>query len=255
MPTPLRAVHEHLFDDEGLSAPDRRPMADVLAAHARRADGPYASSVGPFVCPASRLEELEACVAAGLPRPAAVGVVGYDGPMSWRRVYAAPGLVQVESTQGAAVPPPPGRVAHYVEIARHQDLDRSLDAVAQAAASVKVRCTAPRGDVAAATEWLAAVLAGCAARNLIVKAAAGPAHAYWPGGSGNGGPGIVNLLAAAGRARDRAGLAAVGTALTTDESGAPDLHGRLGRARELLAAIGAPDVDAALDALASRGLL
>jgi hypothetical protein len=125
--------------------------------------------------------------------------------------------------------------------------------VALAGAGVKVRCTGLAGNGHATTDWLAAVLAGCAARNLVVKAAAGPAHAYWEGD--NGGPGIVNLLAAAGRAREGAGVGAVGAALTTDESAAADLHGRLGRARELLAAIGAPAVDATLDALAARGLL
>jgi hypothetical protein len=257
LPTPLRAVHEHLFDDEGLSAPDRRPMADALAAHARRIDGPYGRSVGPFVCPASRLEELAACVAAGLPRPAAVGVVGYGGPMSWRRIYAAPGLVQVESPLGFAMPPPPGRVAHYVEIAPYHQLAPALDQVAQVGAGVKVRGTGLVGDVPtpAAADWLAAVLAGCAARDLTLKVAAGPAHAYWPGDGGGGRPGIVNLLAAAGRALERAGAAAVGAALTTDESGAAELHGRLGRARELLASIGARALDVALDALASRGLL
>jgi hypothetical protein len=230
-------------------------MADALAAHARRTEGPYARSVGPFVCPASRLEELAACVAAGLPRPGALGVVGYDGPMSWRRVYAATGLVQVEAPLGVAVPPPPGRVAYYVEIARHHELDHALDLVALAGARVKVRCTGLAGDTPAGTDWLAAVLAGCAARHLAVKAAAGPTHAYWGDDGAGAGPGIVNLLAAAGRAREGAGAAAVGAALTTDESGADDLHGRLGRTRELLAAIGVAALDAALDSLVSRGLL
>jgi hypothetical protein len=248
-------VHEHLFDDEGLSAPDRRPMADALAAHARRSEGPYARWIGPFVCPASRLEELAACVAAGLPRPAALGVIGYDGPMSWRRVYAAPGLVQVESALGAAVPPPPGRVAHYVEIARRHELDAALQAVADAGAGVKIRGTALAGDGPGSTDWLAAVLAGCAARRLVLKVAAGPAHVYWSGGDAVGRPGIVNLLAAAARAHEGAAVASVRAALMTDEDTTAEPVSGLSRARELLAAIGAPAVDDALAALAARDLL
>jgi hypothetical protein len=248
-------VHEHLFDDEGLFAPDRRLMADALAAHAQRAQGPYARSIGPFVCPAPRLDELGACVAAGLPRPVAVGVVGYEAQTLWRRVYATPGLAHVESTLGHAVPPPPGRVAHYVELAPFHDVDAALDDVARAGARVKVRAHGLPGDTPAPIDWLAAVLAGCAARNLTVKVAAGPNHAYWSADGARGRPGIVNLLAAAGRARDGAGAAEVGAALRADESSAAELHGRLGRTRELLAAIGGRPVDAALDALASRGLL
>jgi hypothetical protein len=248
-------VHEHLFDDEGLSAPDRRPMAEALAAHARRVEGPYARWIGPFVCPASRLEELEACVGAGLPRPAALAVVGYDGPMSWRRVYAAPGLVQVESAFGAAMPPPPGRVSHYVEIARHHELHEALDAVAEAGARVKVRGTALAGAGPATTDWLAAVLAGCGARQLVLKVAAGPVHPYWSGEGVTGRPGIVNLLAAAARAHEGGGVAAIRAALTTDLGAPAEPFVGLSRARELLVSIGEPAVDAALAALAERGLL
>src|SRR5262249_11047002 len=154
---------------------------------------------GPFVCPASRLDELAACVAAGCPRPPAVAVVGQETmPAGWRRAYASPGLVHVEAPLAAAVPAPPGRVARYAEITRTDDLGAALDAVATAGARVKVRCGRPGFDRGPDHPWLAAVLAGCAERGLVLKTSAGPVHAY--GSLDGAGPpqGIVNLLAAAG---------------------------------------------------------
>src|SRR5262252_2336591 len=129
-------------------------MADALAAHARAVTGPHRRLTGPFVCPASRLDELAACVAAGLPRPPAVAVVGQDTtPAGWRRAYASPGLVHVEAPLAAAVPPPPGRVARYAEIARTDDLATALDAVASAGARVKVRCGRPGFDRGTIRGW------------------------------------------------------------------------------------------------------
>jgi len=262
LPNPLRPVSERLFHDEALSAPDRRPMAETLGDHARRLAGPHGRLVGPFVCPASRLAELDACVASGLPRPPAVAVVGHDAPRVWRGVYATPGLVHVEAPLAAAVPPSPGRVVRYAEIGPHAALDPALDAVAAAGARVKVRASGPATDGPPRLDWLAAVLGGCRARHLAVKVAGGPAHAYTgeappaPGGRAGGAqPGIVNLLAAAGAARDRAPAATVAGLLRAGPAEAGTLHARVGGAREVLAAIGTTAPDAALATLGAHDLL
>ena len=70
MPVPLRALLERLFDDAGLFPPARLPMAEALRAHEAATTGPHGRMVASFVCPAGRLPELDALVAAGLPRPA-----------------------------------------------------------------------------------------------------------------------------------------------------------------------------------------
>ena len=114
MPTALGAVLTHLFDDAGLFPPAKLPMAEALAAHARALRAPHSRVVGPFLCPATRLAELDACVASGSTAPPAIGVIGYDGQLDWRAAFARRGLVQVEAPLAARVPRPPGRVIRYM---------------------------------------------------------------------------------------------------------------------------------------------
>ena len=255
MSTPLSAVLSHLFDDAGLFPPAKLPMAEALAAHARALAGPHRNVVGPFLCPATRLAELDACVASGAIRPARLGVIGYAGRLDWRRVFATPGVVQAEAPLAAGMPPPPGRVVRYLELPHHGAVDEALDAVAAAAARAKVRCGGLTRDAVPTTEWLAAVLVGCAARDLVVKATAGLHQPYR--GDGAAGPhhGFVNLLAAAAAARARRPVDEVAAVLATEEADAGDLAARVGGSRALLASIGTCSIDEPLEALASRGLL
>jgi hypothetical protein len=95
--TPLSAVLPRLFDDAGLFPPAKLPMAEALAAHARALAGPHSRVVGPFLCPATRLDEIDACVASGAASPPQLGVIGYAGQLDWRRAFARRGLVQVEA--------------------------------------------------------------------------------------------------------------------------------------------------------------
>ncbi|HET8620973.1 MAG TPA: hypothetical protein VFM27_18525, partial [Acidimicrobiales bacterium] len=130
-------------------------MAEALRDHATLAAGPYGRLVGPFLCPASRLPELDACLAGGVPEPASVGVVGYEGFSGWRRVFATRGLVQVEVPAGTRVPMPPGRVRLYVELGPRDDLGRSLDAIAAGGHRVKVRGTGLTRHAVPSCGWLA----------------------------------------------------------------------------------------------------
>jgi hypothetical protein len=261
-----RPALDHLFDDAGLFPPARLPMADALAAHARGLAGPYRWVMGPFLCPAPRLEELDACVAAGVPRPSSLGVIGYEGKVPWRRVFATPGLVQVEVPVTVRVSPPPGRVELYLEIAQHGPVDQALDLVAAAGARAKVRCGGLTRDAVPTCDWLAAVLVGCAARRLALKATAGLHHAYR--GSGPSGPhhGFLNLLVAAGAARAGAPVPAVAAILATEEGpdgdngsgplgGADDLAQSITGARELLVSIGTCSIDEPMSELVTRGLV
>ena len=154
MASPLHAVLERLFDDAGLFPPLNRPMAEALRDHAAVLQGPHGRAVGPFLCPAPRLAELDACMAAGIPRPPAIGVVGYDTFAGWRAVYATAGLVHVEVPSTGRVPSPPGRVRRYVEIGPHADLDRALDAVPPGD-GVKVRGAGPVSYSVPGVDWLA----------------------------------------------------------------------------------------------------
>ena len=255
MPTPLGAVLTHLFDDAGLFPPAKLPMAEALAAHARALAGPHAKLVGPFLCPVTRLAELDACVASGAAAPPAIGAIGYDGLLDWRAAFGRRGLVQVEAPLGARVPTPPGRVVRYIELPHHAPVDAALDAVVAAGARAKVRCGGPTWDAVPTATWLAAVLVGCVARRLMLKATAGLHQPFY--GTGPNGPhhGFVNLLAAAALARRNAPVAEVAAVLTTEEGVDRKLPTRVTGARGLLASIGTCSIDEPLVALTERGLL
>jgi hypothetical protein len=244
-----------LFDDAGLFPPAKLPMADALAAHDRAVTGPHRDMVGPFLCPASRLAELDACVAAGAERPRSIGVVGYAGERGWQRAFAVPGLVQVEAPLGAGMPRPPGRVIAYLELPRHGPVDQALDAVVAAGARAKVRCGGQTPDAVPAAGWLASVLVGCVARGLVLKATAGLHQPYRADGTEAVRHGFVNLLAAAALARSRAPVAEVAALLALEEAYAGRLPERVGGARQLLASIGTCSIEEPIEALAERGLL
>jgi hypothetical protein len=255
LPTPLTAALPRLFDDAGLFPPAKLPMAEAVAAHARARSGPLCHAVGPFLCPASRLAELDACVASGGQRPPALGVIGYAGQRGWSRVFAAPGLVQAEAPLGAGMPRPPGRIVRYLELPHHGPVDESLDAVAAAGARVKVRCGGLTRDAVPSVTWLAAVLVGCSARRLLVKVAGGlhqPFRHPSPSGPRHG---FVNLLAAAGAARSGAPADQVAAVLAAEETDAARLVALVNGARAMLVSISTSSIETALDALVTRDLL
>ena len=254
MPTPLHAVLERLFDDAELFPPLSRPMAEALRNHAEALRGPHRRAVGPFLCPASRLAELDACAASGLTRPPAIGVVGYNTFAGWRGVYGTTGLVHVEAPQNARMPAPPVRVRRYVEISAHADLDRSLDAVAPSD-GVKVRGVGPVSSSVPSVDWLARVLVGCEARHLVVKVGGGFDDPYRHSSDGGVRHGLVNLLAGAGVAHSRGSVGEVAAALATGEDRAADLLGLVSGSRELVAAISVSSLDRVLGQLAARDLV
>jgi hypothetical protein len=253
--TPLSAVLPRLFDDAGLFPPAKLPMAEALAAHARALAGPHSRVVGPFLCPATRLDEIDACVASGAARPPQLGVIGYAGQLEWRRAFARRGLVQVEAPLEAGMPTPPGRVVRYLELPHHGPVDAALDAVVAAGARAKVRCGGLTRDAVPSVQWLAAVLVGCATRNLLVKATAGLHQPFRRNGPGGAHHGFVNLLAAAALALTRAPVAQVAAVLATEEDDAGPLVKQVVKARGLVASIGTCSIDEPLEALEARRLL
>jgi hypothetical protein len=230
-------------------------MAEALAAHARALSGPHSKVVGPFLCPATRLAEVDACVASGASPPPTIGVIGYEGQLDWRAAFARRGLVQVEAPLGVTVPQPPVRVVRYIEVPHHGPVDASLDAVVAAGARAKVRCGGPTWDAVPTAVWVAAVLVGCAERRLVLKATAGLHQPYF--GTGPSGPhhGFINLLVAAALARTGAPAREVAEVLTTEEFDARKLPERVAGARTLLASIGTCSIDEPVEALIASGLL
>lgn len=202
MPAPLLPVVERLFDDAGLFPPAAHAMGDALVLHERARTGPYGRLVGPFLCPAARLDEMDASVAGGAPRPPELGLVVYAGAPSWHRISLRPGVVQIEAPLGTTLPDDAARLLRYVELPARGDVDKAVEEIARAQARVKVRCGGLTPDMVPSSQRLAEVLVACAKRRVPLKATAGLHHPFRQAAD-DGGPGqhgFLNLLAAASAA-------------------------------------------------------
>jgi hypothetical protein len=151
----LLPVFERFFDDAGLFPPASRPMAEALAAHARARAGPHRELVGPFLCPVGRLEELDACVAAGVPRPPEIGVVAYPGETRWHRAASRADVVQVEAPLDARLPADLVRVRRYLELPARGDLTLAFEGMGRTGARARLRCGGPAPDLVPPSRRLA----------------------------------------------------------------------------------------------------
>jgi hypothetical protein len=230
-------------------------MAEALSAHDRATTGAHKRFVGPFLCPISRLDELDACVASGRPRPAELGVIAYGVGTAGRRLGAMPSLVQCEAPLGTHLPDLGGRVRRYLEIPAQTPVGQALDAVAAAGVRAKVRCGGPTRDDVPSCARLADVLVGCVERGLVLKATAGLHQPFRHATATGPQHGFVNLLAAAAAARQGGDRASVEAILAAEEPEAAGLTNELARARELLMSIGTCSIDEPMQALTDRGLL
>lgn len=258
MPANLVPVVERLFDDAGLFPPAAHAMGDALVLHERARTGPHGRLVGPFLCPIARLDELEACVAGGSPRPPELSLVAYQGEAPWRRrLTLRPGVVQIEAPLGQALPEDAARLLRYVELPGRGDVERAVEEIARANARVKVRCGGQMPDSVPSSRRLAEVLTACAGRRVPLKATAGLHHPFRhvePGGVGQ--HGFLNLLAAASAASAGESVAALVDLLDTEEEKGDQVVMRIDRSsRSLVASIGTCSVDEPVAHLRRLGLL
>lgn len=258
MSTSLLPVLARLFDDAGLFPPARRPMAEALHAHAQARSGPYGNLVGPFLCPLARLDELDACVAGGVPAPTELSLVVYQGEAQPRRSIVRPSVVQIEAPLGTKLPAETLRIRRYFELPPGGEVEAAVDEVARSRARAKVRCGGLTPDMVPSSRWLAEVLVACASRRLPLKATAGLHHPFRHYETDLGGPqhGFLNLLAAASAAVGGAGHDELVKILETEQDDGATLVERIDRhARELVASIGSCSIDEPVADLTAAGLL
>ncbi|HEY8545178.1 MAG TPA: hypothetical protein VIL36_09025, partial [Acidimicrobiales bacterium] len=241
MPASLAPVVERLFDDAGLFPPAAHTMGDALVRHHRARTGPHARLVGPFLCPVARLDELEACVAGGAPRPPELGVIAGPGEAPGRRrAMLRPGVVQLEAPLDLPVPDDAARLVRYVELPPRGDADAQVEEIAKAGARVKVRCGGLTPDAVPPARRLAEVVAACARLRVPFKATAGLHHAFRAPGR----HGFLNLLAAASAALIGEGVEGLTELLETGADKAEQVRVRIDRSsRSLVAAIGTCSID------------
>ena len=161
-----RALLSGLIDHAPLFPPASLPLDEALEDHRRARSSPHAWMVSRFVCPASRLEELDG-------QNLRLSIVADVDPVLDDRVEAVEGRDPTLARLGRET---------YLE-------DVGLDEVKAAGARAKLRC----GPDAPPVELLAELIRGCRSVGVPFKATAGLHHAIRTDEQ----HGFVNLLAAA----------------------------------------------------------
>lgn len=186
-----RALLERLIDHAALFPPASMSMEDALAEDRTARGSSYSWMLDRFVCPASRLGELD-----GLDAP--VSVV-FDGPL--QSPAAAIEVKLAEAGEAADAVARLGELSHevYCELPL-SELPAGVSAVAAAGGRVKLRCG---GEVVPSVDQVAGVVVGCSEARVVMKATAGLHHPLRHGSE----HGFLNLLCAAVHAGE--GLEAV----------------------------------------------
>jgi hypothetical protein len=184
-----RALFERLIDHAALFPPASMSMGEALAEDRAARASSYAWMLDRFVCPASRLGDLD-----GLDAPMSVVLDGDLGTPA-----AAIELKLADPGEAAAA------VARLRELSREvycelplSEMPAAIEAVAAAGGRVKLRCG---GEVVPSVEQVAEVLVGCREAGVVMKATAGLHHPLRRGSE----HGFLNLLCAAVHAGDGVG--------------------------------------------------
>lgn len=182
MSRPLLAA---LVDDAALFPPGDAPMPAALAGHRAHRAGPHAELVGRFLCPASRLGELQAELPA-VPRPGPdtgplrLGLIA-DGTvpalLTAAELARADPRLALEAVElrlpadFSELADLPGDLLSFVEVPR--DRPAALDLLAGTGHAAKLRTGGLTADAFPSVAEVAAFLTGCTERDLPYKCTAG----------------------------------------------------------------------------------
>jgi hypothetical protein len=202
-----RALLERLIDHAALFPPASMSMEDALAEDRAARASEYAWMLDRFVCPASRLGELD-----GLDAPLSVVLDGeLESPaaaIELRLDRARPDsreLLRLASELSQW-----SDEVYYelvLDATWRDSIPATVGAIAAVGGRVKLRCG---GEVVPSAEQVALVVVSCWATRTPMKATAGLHHPLRRGSQ----HGFLNFLCAAARARE--GLEAVGELLSAE---------------------------------------
>jgi hypothetical protein len=179
-----------LVDDAALFPPGNAPMDVALAEHARYRADPWADAIGPFLCPASRIDELRAALppdqslhlalvvdVVGDAAHAALRACAADDRLTLSGIEAALSMLGDDAAAvGGNLARLPGTVG-YLEVPRAEH-DSALDLVASSGwHAAKYRTGGVIPEAFPSERELAAFLVAVAARDLPFKLTAGLHHA------------------------------------------------------------------------------
>jgi hypothetical protein len=200
-----RALLERLIDHAALFPPASMSMEEALAEDRAARGSAYAWMLDRFVCPATRLGDLD-----GLDAPVSVVL---DGELE-----APAPAIELRVADAAAAAEAVGRLRElapeiYCELPL-DELPAAIEAVAAAGGRIKLRCG---GEVLPTVEQVARVIVGCHEAGVVMKATAGLHHPLRRGEE----HGFLNLLCAAVHAGD--GLPAARELLSAESADELDL--------------------------------
>jgi hypothetical protein len=190
-----RALLERLIDHAALFPPASMSMEDALAEDSAARASPYAWMLDRFVCPASRLDELDE-----LDAPVSVVLdADLEAPaeaIEVRLKQARPdsrALLRLASELGAW-----SDEVYYelqLDATWRDSIPATVGAIAAVGGRVKLRCG---GEFVPSVEQVALVLLSCHATRVVMKATAGLHHPLRRGSE----HGFLNLLCAAAHSGD-----------------------------------------------------
>jgi len=181
----VRELFAGLFDDAALFPPGDAPVVEAVPAH-RALRERFGDLLGPFVIPAVRLDELDACLGDGAPfdvsviapidaLPGAVARVAADSRLALKAVEvpvvadAAAALVAVQVLDDAL----PEGVSAAIEVPRTPAQAAVLDVLVGTGYRAKLRTGGLGREHFPDEAELAAALADCQRRGVAVKCTAG----------------------------------------------------------------------------------
>jgi hypothetical protein len=185
-----RALLERLIDHAALFPPASMSMEDALAEDRAARTSPYAWMLDRFVCPASKLGDLD-----GLDAPVSVVLDGeLESPAAAIEVRLTEPRPEPRELIGTARRLRELSPEVYFELLLGErwrdDLPAAIGAIAVVGARVKLRCG---GDVVPTAEQVALVMVSCHATRVPMKATAGLHHPLRRGSQ----HGFLNFLCAA----------------------------------------------------------
>jgi hypothetical protein len=249
-------------------------MTAAVPAHLALRAGPRGALVGPFLCPGSRLSELQELVHdddhldlglivdTGLATvPEEVGIARGDGRLDLVMVEVpVPAGTPLAEGARRALEFAPRSVRLFVELPREPDWEKALDVLAAAGRGAKLRTGGLRAELFPSTGEVARFIEACSARGVPFKCTAGLHQAVRRVDPDTGFPhhGYLNIVVATCRAvtggdvqgalADDDGAALAAEALAVDDDTAR-------AARRLFASYGSCSIDEPVADLVALGLL
>jgi hypothetical protein len=274
------ALFAELIDDAALFPPGNAPMPVAVDDHRTHRTAWYAPLIGPFLCPASRLDELALQVAAPIGIRVvidtgaggigpAVDAIAADERLLMRGIeIALPPDAPADSARrvvaalDAAVGGPDDDDPAYLEPAQAPGWRSALEVIAEAGYRAKLRTGGPTADAVPSASEVAEFILACLDLGIPFKCTAGLHHAVrHTAADGSEQHGFLNILAAVATCLDGGDAGAV-VAVLDDSDGTATADrlraledARAGQVRRWFASFGSCSVREPLDGLIALDLI